>query len=562
MPASELLWYDPVEISAAGNVGGLVHYYNEWAQVIFATAADEMRTRTAFVDGGNFPGAVWSSEKDIDGGQSIIDIRIDHPSFGQVFAAWINDGSLVCALYNYAADIADIVENLEITEKVDNTIRSLGMTVKNVAADMFQDDASLFAPGAAVEVDFTSGSSEEWYPMGRYFLDQCPFDPFAASHSLQGRSRAGRLLNDPTFDLYGISTGAKFTGTPAEIVAAILQRYSDGEIAASEILAQPGGASTSVTFEPDQQILDGLDGWLSGKDTAEEEAHDTLAYGASGSEVRLAQTLINKALPASYTKLVVDGIFGTKTKAAVKYVQGIKGLTVNGTVDGPTWAALLARPVNWRIYELYDGRFVAGQPAFIAGYRPIGRYTFTRGQDVLTRSIERSADGCYKRVGVRYKSGEADAYVFASVDKWPSWAIPSHKTYYEDAPDGATAAQAQTQANNRAVELQYVGVQEQVYGPIRPELLVGDIAQIYNEDETATVTGLITEIRHSLGERGFMTTFVTDSGGAIMDDTLDEVTVEVSAMSAVWGGANRKRRMRDLIEVISKKRGRFPIVLE
>ncbi len=551
MAATELLWDSPVEIAQDGNVGGLLHYFNEWAQVIYSSADDRLRTRTAFVAGGEFPSAQFNVEQYIDGGLALTGMRFDHPCFGQVFGVWCNEGTLVFALYSYAAQISDIVENAEITEKVDNTIRSLALSVKNADSLMFEDDISLFCPGAALDLEMTMGESSQWYPMGKYYLDKSPFDPLSDSFSLQARSRSGRLLKDTTFDTYFLPNRAQFSGTAAQIVTEILLLYGDGEIDEADIIVQENEDTFSATFKPEKRVLDGLVDWLSGKDTTTAAEHDTLEYGDTGSEVALAQTLVNKALPISYTKLVVDGVFGDKTRAAVRYIQALKGITVNGSVDAPTWAALLIMPLNWKLLELYDGRFVVGQPAFIAAYKPVGRYTFTRGTDVLTRSIDRCADGCYSRVGVSYKSEGEDAYVYAGVDMWPAWAVPSHKTFYMSASDDATQAQAQTIANNKAVALQYVGVTEQVVGPIRPELLVGDIALVDNGDETATVTGLITSIRHKLGSSGFYTTFTTDSGGAIMEDTLEGVPVEVSAMSAVWGGANRQRKIADLIRDIS-----------
>lgn len=563
MPAQTLLWETPVEVAASGNVGGLLHFYTEQAQVLYTTAAGELRTRVATVKGGAFPGATWGSALDIDGGRTVSGVRIDQPVFGQAFGAWVENGELVSVLYSYAADITDIITRCEITEQVDNTIRSLSLQVQNVAADMFESEYSLFSPGAAVEIGVTMGQSLDWYPMGRFFLDKSPFDPFDATQSMQGRSRAGRLLKDTTFDTYNSTTGAKFTGTAGQIVVAVLTRYSDGEITADEIAVESSAAINTVTFAPEQEVLVGLTDWLSGKETAGTESHDTLERGDTGDEVKLAQKLLNKTLPSTYTKLVVDGIFGPKTEAAVRYFQHMKKITETGDVDAATWAALLVKPVNWKLIEKPDGSFAAGSDKWLARYhRPVGRYPFKLGRDVLSRRIDRSIDGCYSRVGVKYKSGEADAYKYALVDMWPSWAVPSHKTLYLDAPDGASAAQAQTLADQRAVELQYVGVSEQVVGPLRPELQVGDIAQLDHDGITSTVTGLVTEVQHQFGSAGFMTSFVTDSGGAIMGEVIDEVEIEVLALGAAPGGTNRKRRISDLIKTIVDQKTKFRILTE
>lgn len=86
-------------------------------------------------------------------------------------------------------------------------------------------------------------------------------------------------------------------------------------------------------------------------------------------------------------------------------------------------------------------------------------------------------------------------------------------------------------------------MREECVGLIRPELTIGDVTQIL-EGEQATVTGVITETKHHLGAQGFFTSFITDSGGVILDD--DGANISVAITSSVWG-ANRQRRMTDFI---------------
>ena len=64
----------------------------------------------------------------------------------------------------------------------------------------------------------------------------------------------------------------------------------------------------------------------------------TLQKGSKGSEVKELQELLNEQISAGLT---VDGIFGSKTLAAVKAYQTAKGLKVDGIVGYNTWCALL-----------------------------------------------------------------------------------------------------------------------------------------------------------------------------------------------------------------------------
>ena len=83
-------------------------------------------------------------------------------------------------------------------------------------------------------------------------------------------------------------------------------------------------------------------GWL--RDVVEDEAqtdrevtYPTLCKGSRGENVRTLQTLLN----ACGASLDVDGIFGSKTRRAVKQFQAANGLETDGIAGKNTWAALM-----------------------------------------------------------------------------------------------------------------------------------------------------------------------------------------------------------------------------
>lgn len=65
-------------------------------------------------------------------------------------------------------------------------------------------------------------------------------------------------------------------------------------------------------------------------------ATPTVQSGSRGAAVKSIQCILNK----NSANLVVDGIFGPKTKAAVLSFQRAHGLVVDGIVGPKTWAAL------------------------------------------------------------------------------------------------------------------------------------------------------------------------------------------------------------------------------
>jgi peptidoglycan hydrolase-like protein with peptidoglycan-binding domain len=70
-----------------------------------------------------------------------------------------------------------------------------------------------------------------------------------------------------------------------------------------------------------------------------------LRFGHRGAGVREAQAMLNDALPDA-PKLAVDGLFGPKTRAAVRDFQAKVGLPVTGELDVRTSEALLMTPAR------------------------------------------------------------------------------------------------------------------------------------------------------------------------------------------------------------------------
>jgi hypothetical protein len=66
--------------------------------------------------------------------------------------------------------------------------------------------------------------------------------------------------------------------------------------------------------------------------------HSTIRQGSSGNDVKAFQNRVNQL--GYRPLLVVDGIFGAKSKTAALWYQKAKGLVQDGIVGPKTWAAL------------------------------------------------------------------------------------------------------------------------------------------------------------------------------------------------------------------------------
>ncbi|BAZ49779.1 hypothetical protein NIES4103_23910 [Nostoc sp. NIES-4103] len=63
----------------------------------------------------------------------------------------------------------------------------------------------------------------------------------------------------------------------------------------------------------------------------------TLRIGSKGDDVEFLQRFLNAD---DFGPLAEDGVFGSKTEAAVKKYQSSRGLTADGIVGPKTWACI------------------------------------------------------------------------------------------------------------------------------------------------------------------------------------------------------------------------------
>lgn len=202
----------------------------------------------------------------------------------------------------------------------------------------------------------------------------------------------------------------------------------------------------------------------------------------------------------------------------------------------------------WRIEELADGTILVGYPWWITPtYLTNSVYQFNGGSEVFKRKTNKNADAAYTHIRVTGKAADGTDLtpVLQAISNWDYWALGAHKTKHITAPDGLTQAGLATYAASVAESMQYVGIGEQFSSPLRPWLLVGDVAAIYNDGDAQAVSlGLITELTHSFGESGFSTDFSVDSGGKVTD-----AANYITTRNAALRGFNRRQRITDLIGV-------------
>jgi hypothetical protein len=180
---------------------------------------------------------------------------------------------------------------------------------------------------------------------------------------------------------------------------------------------------------------------------------------------------------------------------------------------------------DWQIREEADGKVVVAERTDVAFTQP-GTYTFYRNQDVFSRSVTKDDGQTYGRVCVH--TGDFTVRVYRPISSSLGWLPPAQKTLYIQAPDGTLSVDAAALATEIAGQLSNSGEVEDFVGPIRPQLLPGDQAQIVDEDGP-NLLGTITTVTHRFGLDGFYTAFTVDSGGKINRPMLKDYLQQVSS---------------------------------
>lgn len=182
--------------------------------------------------------------------------------------------------------------------------------------------------------------------------------------------------------------------------------------------------------------------------------------------------------------------------------------------------------IDWKMEETVEGEIIIGSADY--GLFPTrSMYTFERGKDIFSRDISMDDQDSYRKVCVHDRNWNVKVY--ADVNSFEGWNLSSNKTLFVEVADGITIENATDIANNIASRLENVGKIESFEGPFRPYLLNGDGATIV--DTESTNLGLITEVEHIGGERGFMTMFTVDSGGTLGKGRLSDYIKKIDKAS-------------------------------
>ena len=211
---------------------------------------------------------------------------------------------------------------------------------------------------------------------------------------------------------------------------------------------------------------------------------------------------------------------------------------------------------DWEVEETADGVIIIGFNSFRAQYLKKSVFKFNGRSELFKRGSTKMIDGAYSKVYVTGKDRNNNELnpVIRDVEVWQYWKVGGKKTYFPDTLENTTPAEMERYADVLVKQLKKTGVSETYNTNIRPQLLVGDYATVEEYGEEVDI-GIITQVTHSFGEKGFYTDFVADSGG----DKKTLITRAANSEEQVYtstrrnNGDNRKKRLMDFITGTAKQ---------
>ena len=266
-------------------------------------------------------------------------------------------------------------------------------------------------------------------------------------------------------------------------------------------------------------------------------------YEYTGTSDAVVKAIFDYAGIKKYSIQPGEGSMTYTFKPEMSLLEGIQQM-----IDYFTGSSLV-----WAMAELADGTVCVGYDWWVASKQANSYYSFYAHHDVFRRKTSKMSDGCYTAVRVTGKSAtDTDLTpVMAPITNFPYWALGAHRTKHIQAPKGFTQAELQIFAEMQAAAYQYVGIGEDLTGPFRPQLLVGDVAEVVDIDGVqGTSLGVITEVRQVFGRKdGYKTEFSVDSGGVVTDGE----NYSIYSRMADINGFNRRLRIMDLVRFVSGK---------
>ena len=322
-----LVWDFAREIDGAANGGNTTSYYDNKCQTFYIDDG-KIKTRISEVALGQWQSVVYDPELVIsDNGYSLLDI--EHHFNDLLFGVAYHDGDVVLLVYEYRIDASSFVDNAVLQLQPNNPIKVVTAALSHGARARLKDsNYSMFAPGIDIHLKFSAdGETETIWEKLR--ISEMAGDEIRDTITVRAKNKVALRLLDQTFD-----DDVEYEGTVKEIIEAIL---TDAGITAYTV--EDNATETSVTFLPDQSILDGLSEFCSLHNWfVDADREDTILVGSD--------LFIQGLMPITIHELIrEDDLFSRYVDQSYQHIysrvcvrrSGAQPLKVFGVVPTMDW---------------------------------------------------------------------------------------------------------------------------------------------------------------------------------------------------------------------------------
>lgn len=222
-----LLEFESSGIIGSGTFPDFIQFEKTEGELFYLDSGRLMGTSTKKLHG-IFDAPTWLDTNDVSPeSDRIRTLEINTLSGFGIIGSYGTDKAHKLIIYEFQHDVSRYLHNGSIKHSVDHPVGSFTLSLENpedtetevIGNIAFNEQESLLRPGAKVIFEFTMGDSEEYYPLGSFYIDRGRYNVSDETATADGRNLIGKALMDQTLN-EGSHTGVK---TVTEILEGLLR---------------------------------------------------------------------------------------------------------------------------------------------------------------------------------------------------------------------------------------------------------------------------------------------------------------------------------------------------
>lgn len=504
---------------------------------VACTVAGEIQATFTDTSLGIFENREFRDLYSIAADASVMFLRITYLPRMNVWWSWLSESRHRLAMVILKQDASPYLEEGKIVFRDEDAGATLSLSLQNPDGMFAKEGYAGVLPGTRVNVWFSMGNSSR-LQIGLFFVDRIKMSRGDPLVQIEARNTVSKLLKDQTFDEKATRTGWLTNQFFGEIL-------DDASVSKYSIQSQEH--PSVFQFEPDKTFFDGvmealqqINDWR-----IREMQNGEIIIGHRTNYPRFTEGIFSfnrdrdcfsreviRDDQEAYSRICVHGTMRQETviegSSFTWYYlgAGIEGVefTMNllAPVQEGSVSVYLGQPYNMPLTEEmhFSLNYTTGAFASLPPY-PGGDYYVS-----------------YRTADAVVDETEYEQRVYRDVNFMTGWNMPRQKTAYIELPENTPPADVEVIADALADRYGQVGQIETFVSLFCPHLQPGDEGYITEPGRIARTIGIVTQVEHTFGRKGFYTQFTIDSGGMfgkqMIKDYIQKVTKKTVQHKGVY----------------------------